>query len=270
MLTHINGTEINYEIAGPVGAPVVTFSHSLAATLEMWEDQVTAMKEAYRVLRLDSRGHGKSSRPPGPCTMEMLSADVISLLDHLGIDRTHFVGLSMGGMIGQVLAVQYPHRLKKLILCDTTGRVPAETAPVWEERIRVAEGQGMCALAQETLERWLSEDFRRAQPAITERVRDMIIQTPVPGYVACCRAISQFDVLQELAKVTAPTLIMVGERDLGTPVSASQAIHERIQGSKLVVVPGALHLTNIEKADFFTRQLLTFLARDDLNRLEGV
>lgn len=261
MLAHINDTEINFEIEGPEGAPAVTFSHSLAASLDMWEIQVATMKDAYRVLRLDTRGHGKSSVPPGPCTMGTLSDDVIGLLDHLNIQQTHFVGLSMGGMIGQVLAIRYPHRLKKLILCDTTGRVPSETAPVWKERIQTAEEQGMSALAEETLERWLSEEFRRTERGITERIRNMIIETPIPGYVACSGAISQFDVLEELPKVTAPTLIMVGEKDPGTPVSAAEAIHERIQGSELVVVPEALHLTNIEKAQFFTEKLLTFLAK---------
>ena len=193
--------------------------------------------------------------------METLSDDVIGLLDYLNIDQTHFVGLSMGGMIGQVLALRYPHRLKKLILCDTTGSVPQETAPVWAARIQIAESQGMSALAEETLERWLSEDFRQTQQGVTERIRNMIIQTPVPGYVACSRAISQFDVLEELSKVTTPTLIMVGEKDPGTPVGAAEAIHERIQGSQLIVIPEGLHLTNVEKAQFFTEKLLAFLAK---------
>jgi 3-oxoadipate enol-lactonase len=259
MLAHINGTEINFEIEGLESAPVVTFSHSLAATLDMWELQVVAMRDYFRVLRFDTRGHGKSSIPSDLCTMETLSDDVVGLLDYLDIQRTHFVGLSMGGMIGQVLALQYPHRLNKLVLCDTTGSVPAETAPIWAERIHTAETRGMSVLAQETLERWLSDGFRQSQPGISEGVRNMIVQTPVPGYVACCKAISHFNVLEKLSGVTLPTLIMVGEHDLGTPVSAAEAIHERVQDSKLIIVPGALHLTNIENATFFTEKLLGFL-----------
>lgn len=262
MRARINDVELNFELDGPEGAPVVTFSHSLAASLAMWEAQVAAMKGSYRVLCLDTRGHGKSSIPPGPCPMEALSAEVIGLLDYLDVPRTHFVGLSMGGMIGQILALQYPHRLEKLVLCDTTGRVPPEAAPLWRERIRIAETHGMTALVQETLERWLSDDFRRAQPAITERVRNLILRTSVPGYVACCGAISQFDVLRELPQVTTPTLIMVGEKDPGTPVSAAEAIHDRIRGSELVVIPGALHLSNLEKASFFTEKLMAFLAQE--------
>jgi 3-oxoadipate enol-lactonase len=193
--------------------------------------------------------------------MENLVADVVGLLDYLDIQRTHFVGLSLGGMIGQVLALQYPQRLEKLVLCDTTGSVPSEMLPLWIERIRKAETEGMGALAQETLERWFSEDFRRNRPGITERVRNMIIQTPVPGYVGCSRSISRFDISQELSQVSVPTLIMVGENDPSTPVSAAEAIHEQIRDSELVIIPGALHLSNIETAAFFNERLQVFLAK---------
>ena len=138
---------------------------------------------------------------------------------------------------------------------------PSEMLPVWKERIRKAETEGMSALAQETLERWLSEDFRYNRQEITERVRNMIIQTPVPGYVECSRSISEFDISRELSKVTAPALIMVGERDPSTPISAAEAIHEKIRNSELVVIPGALHLGNVETADFFNKRLLVFLAK---------
>lgn len=255
----LNGVTIHYEIEGPATAPVVTFSHSLAANLELWDLQAAALGDSYRVLRFDTRGHGNSSAPPGPYTMEMLSADVIGLLDSLNIQRTHFVGISMGGMIGQVLATVYPERLQKLVLCDTTSRVPPETAPDWEERIRTAETQGMSALAQATLDRWLSEDFHRTHPGTTERIRSMIVNTPVPGYVGCCRAISRFDVSGSLKEVTVPTLIMVGEEDTGTPVSAAEAIKQQIKGAELVVLPKALHLTNIETVDLFNQVLLRFL-----------
>jgi len=149
------------------------------------------------------------------------------------------------------------------------SRTAIEVVPLWIERIRTTEKQGMTALAQETLERWLSEDFRRDRPEIAKRVRNMIIQTPVPGYVGCSRAISEFDVSRELSKVTVPTLIMVGEKDPSTPVSAAEAIQQQIQGSELVVIPGALHLTNIEAPFLFNRRLLSFLGKEDfLNGIE--
>ncbi len=259
MQVRVKDVLIHYELEGPADAPVITFSHSLAASLETWEPQMPALRDSYRVLRIDARGHGGSSIPPGPCTIEMLSEDVIGLLDHLGIPRTHFVGISMGGMIGQVLAIKHPQRLERLVLCDTNGRVPSETAPIWEERIRRARTEGMAAMAQETLDRWFSEEFQRDQPEMTERIRNTIIHTSVPGYVGCCGAISAFDVLAELSKVTAPTLVVVGERDLSSPVSAAEAIQQKIEGSELFVIPGALHLTTVEAADLFNRKLLGFL-----------
>jgi 3-oxoadipate enol-lactonase len=261
MQARVNDAVIYFEIEGPENSPVVTFSHSLAATLDLWDFQAAALRESYRVLRFDIRGHGKSSIPPGPYSMEKLAADAAGLLDYLDIRRTHFVGISLGGMIGQVLALRFPLRVEKLVLCDTACRVPSEMLPVWRERIRMAETEGMSALAQETLERWLSEDFRRNRPGISERIKNMIVRTPVPGYVECSRCIGEFDISRELSKVTVPTLIMVGEMDLSTPVSAAEAIHEKIRNSELVVIPGALHLTNVETAAFFNDRLLDFLAK---------
>lgn len=260
MQVSVNDVVIHYEIEGPEDAPFVTLSHSLAATLDLWDLQLPALRDKYRVLRFDTRGHGDSSAPPGPYTIEMLAADVIGLLDHLGIRRTHFAGISMGGMIGQVLACRYADRIEKLVLSNTTCRVASETVPIWEERIRTAETEGMKALAQEIQERWLSEQFRRNQPEITERIRNMILQTPVAGFAGCSRAISTFDMSVELSKAAAPTLIITGGRDESTPVSAAKEIQERIDGSELAVMPGALHLSNVETADLFNQTLVSFLA----------
>jgi 3-oxoadipate enol-lactonase len=260
MQARINDVVIHYEIEGTGDAPLVTLSHSLATTLEVWDMQLPALRGEYRILRFDTRGHGSSSAPPGPYTMEMLAADTIGLLDHLGIRQTHFMGISMGGMIGQVLACRYPDRLEKLVLCDTTGRVPPEMTPIWEERIRTAETEGMKALAEQTLERWLSEEFRRNQPEITERVRKMILLTPVSGYVGCSLAISTFDVSNELPKISTPTLIITGEKDEATPVSAAKAIQRQIEGSELFIMSGAKHLSNIEAAGLFNERLVGFLA----------
>ncbi len=260
MRARIRDVVINYEIEGPENAPMVTLGHSLAASLDLWESQVSALSGSYRVLRYDTRGHGNSSATPGAYTMEMLNEDLIGLLDYLNIHRTHFVGISMGGMIGQVFAINHPDRLAKLVLCDTTGSVPAKMGPVWDERIRVAETEGMEALADETLERWLSEEFRRKRPEVAGRIREMIIRTPVPGYVGCSRAISVFDVASGLSKISAPTLIMVGEKDLSAPVTAAETLNQHIHSSELFVIPGALHLSNVEGATLFNERLLRFLA----------
>ena len=254
-----NDVVIHYEIEGPEGAPFVTLSHSLASSLELWDLQVPALVEKFRLLRFDTRGHGGSSAPPGPYSMEMLAADLVGLLDHLGIERTHFAGISMGGMIGQVLACRYPDRLERLVLSSTTCRVDPAGAPLWEERIRTAETSGMEALAPDTLKRWLSEHFRRSQPEITRRIRDMIVATPVSGYVGCSRAIAAFDISHELPKVSASTLIIAGGLDESTPVAAAMAIQERIENSELAVMPGALHLSNVETGELFTEAMVRFL-----------
>jgi len=260
MKARIHDVEINYKIEGPGDAPFVTLSHSLAANIDLWALQLPVLRRQYRVLRLDTRGHGGSSAPSGSYTMEMLAADVIGLLDRLAVQRTHFVGISMGGMIGQVLACRHPDRLEKLVLCNTAGRVPLEMGPIWEERIRAAQTEGMHALADQTLERWLSREFRLNRSEVAARIRNMILQTPVAGYVGCCRAISMFDLLDELSNIVAPTLIMTGEKDESAPVSAAEEIQKRIAGSELAVMPGALHLSNIETADLFNSRLVDFLA----------
>jgi len=259
MQARINDITIHYEIEGPADAPVITFSHSLAATLQLWDLQLPALRDSYRLLRLDTRGHGSSSAPAGDYSMQELSRDVIGLLDHLGIQRTNFVGISMGGMIGQVLAIEHPQRLELLILCDTSSRVPPEKAPAWDERIRTAESHGMSALAEQTLERWLSAEFQRTHPQITEHIRNMIVNTPVPGFVGCCRAISNFDVSQSVAKITTPTLVIVGEEDSSTPIVAAEAIKEQIKSAELLVLPKALHLTNVETAELFNQAIRRFL-----------
>ncbi|MEN6440807.1 MAG: 3-oxoadipate enol-lactonase [Syntrophobacter sp.] len=259
MQVRVNGRLLNCEIDGPDDAPVVTLCHSLAANLDMWDPQVAVLRNSRRVVRFDCRGHGLSEVPPGPYTIGMMTEDVAGLLDVLGIRTTTFVGLSMGGMIGQVLAVEYPRYVEKLVLCDTSCRTDPEMAPIWEERIGTVESGGMAALVEGTLERWLTEDFRREKPDMTDQVRNMILRTPVAGYCECARAIGSFDVSAELGKISAPTLIMVGEHDPATPPAMAELIREKIPGSRLLIVPGALHLINIEAADFFNRGLLGFL-----------
>ncbi len=254
-----NDVEIHYEIEGPEGAPFVTLSHSLAASLELWDLQVPALRDKFRVLRFDTRGHGSSSAPPGPYSVEELTRDLVGLLDHLEIERTHFAGISMGGMIGQLFASRYADRLGKLVLSNTTCRVDPEAAPLWEERIRAAETMGMEAMAPDILKRWLSDHFRRTQPELTGRIRDMIAATPVSGYVGCCRAIAAFDVSHELRRVCAPTLIIAGQLDESTPVGVARAIQERIENSELAVMPGALHLSNVETGQLFNETLVSFL-----------
>jgi 3-oxoadipate enol-lactonase len=236
-------------------------SHSLATDLSMWDAQAKALATRYRVLRYDTRGHGGTDAPTGAYSLTQLADDVRGLLKALGIARTHWVGLSMGGMIGQTLAVSTPELLQSLSLCDTSSRIPAEAKPVWDERITVAETKGMEPHVEPTIARWLTPKFVESRPDVVNGVRDMIRRTNARGYAGCCHAIRALDLTERLSSVTLPTLIIVGAQDVGTPVAASKAIQERIKGSELVILDPASHLSNLEQPEAFTKALQTFLSR---------
>ncbi len=245
---------------GPAGAPVVTLSHSLAASLEMWEPQLPALTARYRVLRYDTRGHGGSEVPPGPYTLEMLADDVVGLLHALGIERTHFIGLSMGGMIGQAVALTRPEVLDSLVLADTSSRVPPESGPLWDARIATAETQGMAALVDGTIERWFTAPFIARSPEVVDQIRMLIRTTAPQGFAGCSQAIRKLDYADRLGEICVPTMIIVGAEDMGTPVAASEFMHAAIAGSELVVLPSAAHLSNIEQAEKFNEAITSFLA----------
>lgn len=256
-----NGLKINYELEGPENAPVVTFSHSLSANMKMWDAQVEALRGQYRILRYDTRGHGGTEAPEGPYTLEQLAGDVAGLLKALGIGQTHFVGLSLGGMTGQTLALEHPELLLSLTLCDTSSGYGPEATAMWEDRIRAAKENGLGATVETTIERWFSPGFIAQQPELIDQVRQMIRSTPVAGYAGCGHAIARLSLTDRIGAISAPTLIIVGEDDPGTPVEMHRIIHDRIADSELVVIPTARHLSNMESADEFNAALTRFLAR---------
>ena len=259
MKTKANGIQINYQIEG-VG-PWLVMSHSLACAVSMWDEQVEALKHRYKVLRFDTRGHGATDAPAGAYTLELLADDLHALLDALGITSPHFVGLSMGGMIGMTYALKRPGVFKSLVLCDTSSRVPPEAQPVWDERIKTATEQGMAPLVEPTLKRWFTEPFLARRNSVVERVASLIRSTPAQGYVGCCYAIPKINLTDRLAAIKCPVQIIVGDKDVGTPVAMSEAIQKAIPGSELVVIPDASHLSNLEQPAAFNAALLKFLAR---------
>jgi 3-oxoadipate enol-lactonase len=250
-----NGISMNYTFDGLAGAPVVTLSHSLATDLAMWEPTVPALASRFRVLRYETRGHGKTEAPRGAYTLDQLAEDALALLRALDIQRTHWVGLSMGGMIGQALALKAPNVLASLALCDTSSRIPAEAKPQWEERIRTAETTGMEPLVEPTLARWFTAPFRERRKDVVDRVAAMIRSTPVAGYVGCCHAISALNLTDRLGAIKLPTVVIVGEDDPGTPVAASRVIAEAIKSARLEIIPAAAHLSNMEQPEAFNRAL---------------
>lgn len=263
MKTTVQGIQLNYEISGQADAPPVVLSHCLASSMVMWQPQLPALEAAFRVIRYDLRGHGRSDAPEGPYRLEMLAGDVVGLLDVLEIDRVHFAGLSIGGMIGQALGVHHQDRLLSLALCDTAPRTPEEARPVLQKRIDAARKHGLASQVEETMARWFSPEFRQSGHPEVELIRQQVLKTPVAGYTGCLEAIKQLDYLERLAGITVPTLVIVGENDPGAPVAAAEAMQARIPGSKLVVIPEALHLSNIEQAENFNQALLSFLKACD-------
>jgi 3-oxoadipate enol-lactonase len=259
MKTKTNGIDTSYELHGKEGAPWLVLSHSLACSVRMWDPQIEALKASYRVLAYDTRGHGASDAPRGAYTLDMLADDLKALIDSLGAKNPHYCGLSMGGMIGQTFALKYPGVLRTLTLADTTSAFPAEVWPLWQGRIKIAEEQGMAPLVQPTLERWFTEGFRKSNPAAVAAIAKLIASTPVAGYVGCCHAIPKINVTARLKELKCPVLVICGDMDPGTPPAMSEEIQRRTPGSKLVMIPRAAHLSNLEQPALFTQTLREFL-----------
>ena len=260
MKAKTNGIETNYTIEGD--GPWLVFSHSLACNVAMWEPQVRAFAKRYKVLCYDTRGHGASSAPAGAYTLDQLADDAKSLLDSLGIKSCHWVGLSMGGMIGQTFQLKYPGIFKTMTLADTTSRYPADLQSIWQGRIDTATKQGMEPIVQPTLERWFTEPYRKSGAPVVSSIAQAIRATPVAGFVGCCHAIPKINVSARLKEVKIPSLVIVGEQDPGTPVSMAREIHENLPGSELVIIPSAAHLSNLEQPEAFNRALQRFLERN--------
>jgi len=261
MKTQANGIAIQYELEGPAHAPVVALSHSLGANLHLWDAQAAALRDRYRVLRYDIRGHGGSDVPPAPYTLEQMADDLQGLLQALGIRETHFVGLSMGGLIGMTLALAYPRAVRSLVLADTTASYGPERKPMWDDRIRAAESSGIAAVLDRTMEAWFTAPFRAARPEVIARIRAMLAPTDPVGYVAAIQAIGYGDLREDIRAIRCPTLVLVGEQDRGTDIAMARTMQDRIPGAELAVIPNAAHCSCVEAPEEFNRLLLGFLGR---------
>ena len=259
MKLETNDIDIHYEIEG--SGPWLTLSHSLACNLHMWDDQMAVLTPRYTVLRFDTRGHGHSTAPAGDYTLAQMADDVKGLFDALGITRTHWVGLSMGGMIGQTFALKYPGVFQSLVLADTTSRRPPDAARMWGERVQCAREHGMPGVLDGTLARWFTAPYRATRADVMQRIGAQILSTPVNGFAGACAAIAKVDTLDRLKEIACPVLIMVGEEDHGTPPEMARAIHRNLPGSELQVIASAAHLSNVEQPGVFNQALLRFLDR---------
>jgi 3-oxoadipate enol-lactonase len=251
------GLEIAYRQEGKAGAPAVLLSHSVLSDHRMWDPLVQRLAADYSVLRYDTRGHGRSSAPPAPYTLAQMADDVPVLLDALKIQRVHFIGSSLGGMIGQQLGARHGGRLLSLTLANT-GAVQGAPA-VWEERVALARSQGIAALAEPTLQRWFTQAYGEQNPAVLERMRSYLLDTAVEGFAGCALAIRELAHLDLLPKIAVPTLVIAGTEDAAMPVAAGEKIASLVPGAKMATLPAG-HQAAVEQPDAFYQLWKGFVA----------
>jgi 3-oxoadipate enol-lactonase len=237
--------------------PVLVFSNSLGTDFSMWDPQMAELERSFRILRYDTRGHGKSSVTPGDYSIEQLGRDVVGLLDSLRLDRVHFCGLSMGGMIGIWLGIHAPSRLHRLVLSNTAARIG--TKEIWNGRIATVRKDGMKLVAAAVVERWFTPEFRAASPEKVARAQQMLENSPPEGYAACCAAIRDMDQRDAVAQIKVPTLVIYGGSDPVIPASEAHFLREHIRGAVEVELAAA-HLSNVEQASAFTDAMSKFLS----------
>lgn len=252
--------ELSYEIEGPSDGPVLLLAHGLATDREMWGDVARLLSRTYRVVRYDSRGHGASPVGPASFTLRDLAQDVIRLLDKLGVERAHFAGLSMGGMVGMALAISDPRRLFSLIVCDARGDAPQAYRVSWDDRIRTVREGGVEAVVEPTLSRWFTDAFLQDADAVA-RARAMMLRTSADGYCRSAEALKGLDCTPHLVGLRLPVLFLVGEQDTGAPVETMRAMHEVTPGSHFVTVPRAGHISAMEQPALVASAIRTFLQK---------
>lgn len=249
---------LRYDHTPRQGAPALLFINSLGASLEMWDGQVAAFNDRFECVRYDARGHGESSTGTRTeLTLDQLARDALAVLDACGIARAHICGLSLGGMTAMQIAHQWPDRVLKLVLCNTSAHMPPREN--WQTRIDAVRANGLSATVEGTLERWLTPAFRQSQPDVVDRVRQMILKANPAGYAACATAIRDMDLRDALSSIRARTLVIAGAQDPATPLPHAELIANGIPDAKLTTLDCA-HLSNIECAEEFNAVLLEFLA----------
>lgn len=263
MLINFDGRKIYYDLTGPEDGPTVCFTHSLASDGGMWAEQMPGLiNDGYRVLRLDMRGHGGSDPVDGDYTMEALADDVAAALDALSINKVQFIGLSIGGMIGQAFAIKYPEKLISAMLCDTMPATPENGEAAWGPRLEaVRNATSVAPLADATMERWFTDAYKPRNPARWQQIRETIAGTTPAGFLGCGAAILNFDFRDQHAGITTPTLVVCGDDDQGTPPAGNQLIANSIPGARYEEIPDARHFPNVEQADTFNHIMMPWLAQ---------
>ncbi|HEV3431389.1 MAG TPA: 3-oxoadipate enol-lactonase [Paraburkholderia sp.] len=254
----VNDTQLFYRIDGAenTSAPWLVLSNSLGSDVSMWTPQLVEFSKHFRVLRYDTRGHGHSAAPQGLYTIEQLTGDVIGLLDHLGIARAHFCGVSMGGLTGVGLGARFASRIDRLVLCNTAAKIGSPQ--VWEPRAAKARNEGMLALADAVLPRWFTAEFMERNPLVIAQARDVFVHTDKDGYASNCEALNAADLRGEAPSIQAPTLVISGTHDLAATPAQGRELAEAVQGGRYVEL-NASHISNVELTDEFNKVVLNFL-----------
>ena len=242
---------LHHRLDGPESAPVLVLSSSLGTTLDLWESNVAAWSGSFRLLRYDHRGHGRSPVTAGPYSVDLLARDVLALLDELGFERVSFCGVSLGGAVGMSLAATAPDRVDRLVLACTSARF-GDAAP-WLERAAAVRSGRMGAIADAIVARWFTPTLAARRPDVVERFRAMLLATPPEGYAACCEAVASWDFRERLHAVAVETLVVAGADDPATPPEHAQLIADGLPSARLVVLPRAAHLANVEQPERFAR-----------------
>jgi 3-oxoadipate enol-lactonase len=250
------GCELNAQVEGPERAPVLMLCNSLGTDLHMWDDQVKAITERFRLVRYDRRGHGKSGAPKGPYNMEMLGRDALAVMDGIGVQKVNWCGLSMGGMVGMWLGANAPQRIDRLVLSNTSSYMADKQ--IWNDRIKTVRAGGLAAIVDGTMERWFTKGFRERAPQTIARMKEIFLATSPLGYIASCEAIRDMDFTASNPRISAPTLVIVGNQDPATPPAAGEAIAKQIKGAKVAALDAA-HIANMEQPKAYTETVLNFL-----------
>lgn len=259
-----NGIQTHYTLTGKPGAPVVILSHGFAADLSMWAPQLDTLSRSFTVLCYDIRGHGGSSATSGDYSLALLAADLLALMDHLGIEQAHYVGLSLGGMIGQYVGAWHGERLMSLTLCATTSEAPKG---LWEARVMEVRDIGVAPLAEASVDRWVTPAFKRAQPELMQKMRAMVLGTSLDGYAGCAAAIRDMDLAAAvIGRIAVPTLVVAGEDDTSTPLPVLERIARPIPNAQLITIPGAAHMPTMEQPQLCNPAIESFLLANSRSR----
>lgn len=249
---------LHHTVEGPDDAPAVVLINSLGTDLRLWDPQVASLRARRRVVRFDVRGHGGSPVPPAPYSVADLGADVTDLLDLLEIDRAAICGISLGGATAMWTALNAPERVERLVVCFSAPHFGGRDG--WLERAAAVRAGGMEAIAEAVVGRWFTSALDERSPALRERMRAMLVSTPVEGYAGCCEALADFDIRLELARIAAPTLVIAGAEDMATPPAQGRRIAAEVPGAAFAEIPGAAHLGNLEQPELVSSLILAHLA----------